>query len=72
MSKKYFGCRLHFKSAQGTDKVYYHNTAEESDAFFARMVKKFKASTSKVVADGMGRYEDRFVVISKENIEFPE
>lgn len=72
MNKKYFGCRLHSKSAQGTDKVYYHKTAEESDAYFADMVKKFKASTAKVVADGMGRYEDQYIVISKENIEFPE
>lgn len=72
MNKKYFGCRLHFKSAQGTDKVFYHKTAEESDKFFAEKVKKFKASTSEVVADGMGRYEDRFVVISKEDVVFPE
>lgn len=72
MGKRYFGCRLHFKGEQGTDKVVYHKTIEESDKFFADKVKMFKASTAKVVADGMGRYEDQYVVISKEDIEFPE
>lgn len=72
MGKKYFGCRLHFKSAEGTDKVFYHKTAEESDKFFQEKVKMIKASTAKVVAEGMGRYEDQYVVISKEDVEFPE
>lgn len=72
MGKRYFGCRLHFKSADGADKVVYHKTIEESDKFFADKVKMFKASTAKVVAEGMGRYEDQYVVISKEDVEFPE
>lgn len=72
MAKRYFGCRIHFKSAEGADKVFYHKTAEESGAFFAEKVKMIKASTAKVVADGMGRYEDQYVVISKEDIEFPD
>ena len=70
--KKIYGCRIHSKSEQGTDKVVFHKTVEESDKFFAEWVKRFKASTAKVVADGMGHYEDQYIVISKETIEFPE
>lgn len=73
MSKTLFGCRIHFKNG-GTDKVVYHNTVEEADAFFAEKAKQFKAffSVGETPVEGPGYYEDDYVVLSKEDIVFPD
>lgn len=80
MSKSYFGCRIHFKK-DGTDKVFYQKTIEESDAYFADMVKLSKGvkkmlktvnSACETAKEVPGYYEDEYVVISKEVVEFPE
>lgn len=73
MSKSYFGFRIHFKK-YGSDKVFYHKNIEESDALFADMVKQYKTfiSVGETVKDDPGYYEDKYVVISKEDVEFPE
>lgn len=73
MQKVYFGCRIHFKNG-GTDKVVYHKTIEESDAFFASKAKEFKAfaSVGEEALKSVSRYEDDYVVLSKEDIVLPE
>lgn len=80
MGKSYFGCRIHFKDGS-TDKVFYQKTIEESDAFFADMVKQSKGvlkmlktanSVGETAIEDSGYYENDYVVISKEDVEFPE
>lgn len=73
MSKSYFGCRIHFKK-YGSDKVFYQKTIEEADAFFEDMVKELKTviSVGETAKEASGYYEDDYVVISKEDVEFPD
>ena len=72
--KNYYGCRIHFKNG-GADKVVFHKTIEESDKFFAERVKQFNiipSASGGHYKESAGYYEDNCVVVSKEDIEFPE
>lgn len=73
-AKRFYGCRIHFKNG-GADKVVFHKTIEESDKFFSERVKQFKiipSAAGEPCKEYAGYYEDNCVVVSKEDIEFPD